>query len=593
MLNQGRTTITRPDPPVPCTRCGRPTTKHVTKNHKGFIEKSMWWCDHCVFGVNTGGPKSIGTMSKPAGLIPLPEQEAICKHMANWRNGHLIVEAGAGTGKSTTMVGGVARMSHRGTPMVVLSFNAHIEEEMRKKLNMHSCEDVHSKTFNGMGYGVLLSRYPNIKLRRRKLGWTVREVVGDTVKWETRQWVEKAVGLAKAYYLDLGDTDKLLWALERHKFKLPATKKTRDKHVSAVWRVLEMGLADTEGCDYDDQIYMPLKLGLRFPKYRMVLVDEFQDTNAVQWEMLKAIGRPDCRYMIVGDKNQACYGFRGADIEAMDRVELDLAMSDLGVTILPLSVTLRCPVSAVRAANSIVPSLRHLPDAPFGVVGTKSKAQFMAQAKPGDLVMCRTNSPLIEYALALISIGKKVVVRGRDIGDGLTQLIERLAPTSIQELADLAENWYKIQKADLNFLTQQEEIQVIEDKYRPLVVLMHGCPTLDALYARIEDVFSNFESDGAPRDAVIFASIHRAKGLEAEQVWVLCPELIPHPKSTEDWEIEQERHLAYIAITRAKFNRFDPNTGQTWFVDGTVPLIYGSKYMRNSEPHNPEPLELD
>lgn len=571
-------------PTPPCTRCGKPTVRRMKKNHRGFLVQSMWWCGDCVFGVDTQGPKSVGSMATANnGLISLPEQNAIWAHMANWRNGHLIVESGAGTGKSTTMVEGLARMNRHGAPIVVLSYNVHIQTEMEKKLKMRSCPDVHTKTFNGMGYKVLLNHYPEIKLRKRKLGYNVRELVGDSVKWETRQWIEKAAALAKAYYLDLGDTEKLLWALERHKFKFPATKKTRDKHVSLVWQVLDIGLKDTEGCDHDDQIYMPLRLGLTFPKYRMVLVDEFQDTNAVQWEMLKAIGRSDCRYVIVGDKNQACYGFRGADIDAMDRVELDLAMSDLGVTILPLSITLRCPQSAVRAANNIVPSLRAMPDAPWGVVGTKTKQQFIAMAKPGDLVMCRTNAPLVEYALGLMSTGVKVVIRGRDIGDGLLQLIDRLAPSSIQELAKLAKDWYTIQKADLNFLTQQEEIQAIEDKYRPLVVLMAGCPTLDALRARIEDVFSNFESDGAPRDAVVFSSIHRAKGLEALVCWVLCPELIPHEKSTEAWEIEQERHLAYIAITRAKYSKYDPNSGQTWFVDGAVPLIYGSGYIKKKD----------
>jgi len=286
------------------------------------------------------------------------------------------------------------------------------------------------------------------------------------------------------------------------------------------------------------------------------------------------------RVLVVGDRNQACYGFRGADINASDNIEIALRLSDKPVAIFPLSVTRRCTQAQVRAAKTLVPAIEALPYAPEGVIGTKSIEGFEAGVKPGHLVMCRVNAPMIERALALMSKGVRVVVRGRDVGKNITALIESLRPIDIRDLATVAEQWYKTQKVNLNFLTQQEEMQSLEDRYRTLVVLMAGCVSLADLNGRIEDLFMEFEADGAPKDAVVFGSIHRAKGLEAPICWILSPELIPHPKAEQAWEVEQEHNLAYIAITRSQFDLADPeNTGQTWFVNGAVPLIYGSTYL--------------
>jgi DNA helicase-2/ATP-dependent DNA helicase PcrA len=49
---------------------------------------------------------------------------------------------------------------------------------------------------------------------------------------------------------------------------------------------------------------------------------------------------------------------------------------------------------------------------------------------------------------------------------------------------------------------------------------------------------------------VVFSSVHRAKGLEAKRVYILSPELMPHKMATKPWELEQERNIEYVAITR-------------------------------------------
>ncbi len=65
---------------------------------------------------------------------------------------------------------------------------------------------------------------------------------------------------------------------------------------------------------------------------------------------------------------------------------------------------------------------------------------------------------------------------------------------------------------------------------------------------RIKAMFGKVE-DGVER--IRLSTVHRAKGLEAQRVWVLRPDLMPHPMARQDWAVEQERNLIYVAVTRA------------------------------------------
>lgn len=521
------------------------------------------------------------------------EQKAIWKYMADWRNGHLIVEAGAGVGKTYTMTQGLAKMS-RGVPIINLCFNTKIDVEMRKRLAAVGAGDVHNRTYNSMGAMVLHKAFPEIKLRKKKLFWTVSDVLGDSVKWATKLAVIKAVGLAKSYYVRIGDTERIGELCERHQVQLPKTKKVQDKLFEAVWETIKRGLEDTTGCDHDDQIYMPLMLDLPFPKYRLIGIDEAQDTNAMQWEMVERMMGPKTRVLAVGDQNQACYGFRGAGIDAIADIRkrlIELSGEDR-VRVLTLTETQRCPLAVVKAANSIVPTLRASKRASMGMVSTRSSTQMHRQIATGDLVMCRTNAPLIEQALRTMVAGKRVKVQGRDeVGRNVEALIRQLAPANMRDLLERLDEWFNVQKSGLNYLTQQQELEALQDRYQTLRILTEGLNTLQALQDRIDTLFADYTASDQPSDVVLFSSIHRAKGLEAPICWILKPELIPHPKAEQDWERQQERNLAYIAITRCKFlsrNTDAYQSGRVYFVDGPVPPIYGSEYLKfqKSAPEN-------
>jgi len=71
--------------------------------------------------------------------------------------------------------------------------------------------------------------------------------------------------------------------------------------------------------------------------------------------------------------------------------------------------------------------------------------------------------------------------------------------------------------------------------------------TPDRFISACEEIFSDDTHSG-----IILSSVHRAKGLEAERVFILKPELMPHPLATSEQELQQEMNIKYVAITRAK-----------------------------------------
>jgi hypothetical protein len=180
---------------------------------------------------------------------------------------------------------------------------------------------------------------------------------------------------------------------------------------------------------------------------------------------------------------------------------------------------------------------------------------------------------LAPFAYDLIRRGHKAIVRGRDFGNGLINLIDRLRGADIHELLERLDKYYIRESAKFMRLGERGAplLEQMEDQCGCIIALCAGLTEIAALRERIQDIFKDYEDDGTPRDFVLLGTIHRTKGLEANNVFVLAPELIPHPRAKQEWEQEQERNLAYIAATRAKFSRDEP--GRLIFV-GLVPDIY-------------------
>lgn len=459
--------------------------------------------------------------------------------------GNLIVQAVAGSGKTWTIVKSLELPALRNKTVRLLAFNKHIADAIRLKAPPW----VEIATMNSFGYSVLRKFWKGyIQVDANKvskiLQWQVFDFKnqsddGKKDFYGCRGPVTKIVSLLKAHCffedrLDQAITENLI---QKYQIELPEHLKTCDFSITlqATW---SRAIVDARSIDFDDQLYFPVKNNMTIPSCDVVFVDESQDLNPIQIELL---ARMKATIVAVGDTNQAIYGFRGADPEAIATIK-----EKLGATELPLSICYRCPKKVVQEAKTIVPQIEASEDAKEGVVDSIKFEMLQKSINDGDYVLCRVTAPLVQQCLKLISSGRKGTVLGRDIGQGLVTLVENLAGDSIEAFLNNLNDYYAKESDKLKKRNKEMELATLEDKVATLHALADNAETLAELIAKINSIFSDTASAG-----VTFSTIHKAKGLEAQKVFILRPDLLPHPLAKLPWQQQQEKNLKYVAITRA------------------------------------------
>lgn len=465
-----------------------------------------------------------------------PMQSAIFAAVEDPTAGNLVVEALAGTGKSTTIEEAVGRTSESDR-VLVCAFNASIAKALEPRMP----EGVEVRTLHSFGFAALrralAPKRPEINRFRMA---DVAEAIFGGRGWDTRQarsFCCQLAGIAKGQAFDaLKDASKLD-RLDRwvDAYGLDVPKGFDRKRL--VGNTLQM--LRTQQCgghseiDFDDQIWLPVVLGLEIPSYDFVFVDETQDLNPAQLEIIKRAGRKG-RIVAVGDRRQAIYGFRGADSRAIPRM-----IEELGAKTLPLSITYRCPKAVVAEANAIVPELQAAPTAPEGIVRTVSPETLEREVAAGDFVLSRTNAPLVSLCFKLVKAGKRAAIQGRAIGDGLANWVKATNAATVAELMNCLRDWRRAEVERLEAL--ERDTEAVIDRAECLEAIASGATSVDAVLTRIERLFTNED----PTGRVLLSSTHRAKGLEADRVWLLRDTYMK-------FEGPEEANLLYVAITRSK-----------------------------------------
>lgn len=145
--------------------------------------------------------------------------------------------------------------------------------------------------------------------------------------------------------------------------------------------------------------------------------------------------------------------------------------------------------------------------------------------------------------------GKKAVLRGKDLSGQIRDMIEGFGAQTIEELGDLLMR-YRIAESERleNAGKSAQVVTAHEDRCDTLSVLMEGCANLLELDQKISRIFDDKDEEGA----IVLSSVHGSKGLEAETIFLLKPELMPHPKAEREEDLEQENNIRYVALTRSK-----------------------------------------
>ena len=249
--------------------------------------------------------------------------------------------------------------------------------------------------------------------------------------------------------------------------------------------------------------------------------------------------------MVVGDRKQAIYQWAGASEGAMDIIKHATNAREL-----PLSITYRCPASHVKLAQELVPQIQARPNAPEGIIGYLKPWQLTNFLRDGDMVMCRTNAPLVRPAFEMLAQGKKAIIVGRDIGSNMVNLIDRIAKknsiSDTNSMLDELTKYIDMQVYRLEKTGKLGKAAMLRDQLETIEAIADGCPTVDSVNRKITDIFSDDKA------GVRFASVHRSKGLEAERTVILRPELMPHPMAQGDQAMESEFNVKYVSLTRSK-----------------------------------------
>lgn len=512
---------------------------------------------------------------KPAKMNWSPQQKAFID-WCDTGSGSCVLVAGAGCGKTTTLLAGARKLTARGKSVAIVAFNKKIARELKDKCKLDPkiwCGTVHSFGNRALKYS--LSHLKNVEPDRKKLSRLFDENVSTWVGAANvdplismKGTICKLVSLAKGRAVighEINDQAEWLEIIEHFDLMENGKDKPALEPIEVARyarKLLLASIEDTQSFDFDDMLYLPLAKRLSFPKFDVIMIDEAQDTNPARRELVHRMSRPHTRVIAVGDPYQAIYGFTGADNDALEQIT-----KEFRATTLPLTTTYRCPKSVVRFASQWVGDhLRAHDSAPEGEVSSSTWDEFVTLAKRDvsdrtailshTAILCRNNAPLVAAAFNLIRNRVPCKIEGRDIADGIKKLANRWAVKTLdsleerldKHLATHVEKW-KDKEHKLAQLTDQiETLKVIIDQCR-----VERKSRVSDLEAYIDQLFDEDVSG-----MLVLCSIHKSKGLEWDNVYWLDRTLTcPSKWARKDWMRDQERNLQYVAATRAKHQLVD------------------------------------
>lgn len=481
-------------------------------------------------------------------FVTSPQQDLIHAEMRDGTD-HLIVEAYAGTGKTTTMALGVLGMREK--KILMTCFNTRIAVEGNKKLKALGITHAEFKTLHSIGAQTVQRFWPGVRVgenfeRQNNL---TNAVCASNVPLVPRRLVSQLHSLGREI-LPHATRGAELFDLAVQ-FECIPDEQWEDLGFSAEFiceRAAEaMVLAKTvrpvdNFIDFSDMIFLPVANGWLLPMYDAVIVDEAQDLTVAKLELAQSVSRG--RVIVVGDRHQAIYGFCGADSHSLSRLRKELKAKELRLT-----KTFRCGRAIVEEARKYVPDFEAAASNPDGEVLQLEMEGLTSAAQHGDMILSRLNAPLVSVAMRLLRNGKRAQIAGRKIGDGLVALVRKFKARSIPDFLSKVSAWETKEstrltakyKGKLDSPAYQTRLEAIGDQAAMLANLTDNCKNVADVTDRIVALFKD---DGlGSAGFVTCSSVHKAKGLEARRVFVLEDTL----RDTS----EEELNIRYVAITRA------------------------------------------
>ena len=452
---------------------------------------------------------------------------------------NMLISAVAGSGKTTTLEHCSTIIPPKSSK-IFLAFNNSIVKELKERITV---DDIEITTMHSFCWRSLLRHYGyKIKLNKNKVGKHLKPILKrfaiPAKKHASYMFIMGNLSnLLRQNLINIKDIDAMNELADKYDYNL----QPRD------FKILELLIMrmdkDKKEMDFTDMIYRIVKDRVRLPKYDYIFVDEAQDLSKVQQTIISRIRKRKGRMIAVGDPAQAIYGFAGADNNAYNNLK---TIFDNTIE-LPLSVNYRCGKRIVEEAQKINNQIEVFKGNHDGEV----RNGFIKEIKNGDWVLCRNLKPLVELNMYFLHKRKKSFIKGIDIGANLANLVKRTGNATINGTIksiekDIEKARAKLRKFGVKNPDKTSKIDNMLQKLDIIHILSDDLTSSAQLVKRIHQIFKE-QGDG-----IILSTIHKSKGLENNNIFILSPELIPNKFATQEWQIEQEYNLLYVAITRAK-----------------------------------------
>jgi superfamily I DNA/RNA helicase len=471
-------------------------------------------------------------------------QQAIYDCWEN-ENCNILANAVAGSGKTTTILGILRRCEYR---TLFLAFNKSIQEEIQAKLEAENLAQGKAMTIHSLGLSAIKSRH-KFKIVKSK-NWDL---------WKDLEVKCKAI-ISKIDYtdklrlgytlMDMNDISRLfltndlkeieihMIGMDKSMLKIDQLQELWDNFVKIREKSYEGRFIDI---DFIDMIYLPVIEDLSIPvRPTYLMIDECQDLNLCQHKLIdKLISQGVEKWVAVGDRNQAIYGFSGASGNSFD-----LFLEKGNVKELPLDVCYRCPPNIVEEANEVYNIMQAFKEQD----GIVEETEWVQGIKPNSMIICRNSGPLIKLFFELISLGKSAYIKGDDIIGSITRFLSPYKKMSLTRAKMEMED----KMMALRQKGEEESYQLFKFKENYdnfCLTAMNLCDdegTVDGLLLQINKIFES------KNNAIMLCTIHKSKGLESDVVYILNEDLIPSRFASSTQQLTQERNLKYVARTRAK-----------------------------------------
>lgn len=543
-------------------------------------------------------------------FIPTVEQKKIFNFFSV-ENKHGIIDAVAGSGKTSTLIEGIKYIPLN-KKILFCAFNKKIQTEISNKIQKYS-RLVTVKTTYALGLNILrmndkmyrnaiveddkyykiLSSYianePLNDARQNEVKeayWRLKESFDsrkekqkETEKIEVEDYSQfQARDIEELSFHEIADNNfKKLLSLTRLTLSYNQGKKgirkvaefygldieltneiEIDCYTKIISHTIKKGIEiakENAIIDYADMIFLPDVFNFTsFNKYDVIFVDECQDLSNAQLKIvMKYYNNNGGRIFAVGDPFQSIYGFAGASPESFNNIKTLLSPD-----IFTLTNCFRCSQSIVDLAKTIREDISTA-NTNLGTITKIDYNNILELVQNKDFILSRFNKDIILTFFKLISIGKSCKILGKE--EILQEIIDFI-PKRYHKREDFYENLPEnveliFQSYKKKFSDNETKITTYEGIRDVIIFSFHNlrnASCFSELVADLKKLFSN-END----DSIILSSIHKSKGLESKNVFILNFDALPFSPSkgnVQEWQLYQEKCLKYVAITRAEENLY-------------------------------------